>query len=480
MLSIIGYATIAVILALLLTQRVSAVVALAGIPILAAFAAGNSASQVGAFIKDGLGGVVGVAAMFVFAIIFFGVLRDAGLFDPVIDRIVKLAGSAPVTVTVATTALAMVAHLDGAGAITFLIAVPAMLPIYERLGMSRLVLTTCVGLGAGVMNILPWGGPTARAATTIGVDANQIWIPLIPAQIGGMVLALAVAYILGRKEARRLQRLAAGDVSAEVEESTARVRVIGEVSLARSGGNFTAASGGPGRSDAAAIYVETSGEPQADSSGRGLRRPKLLWVNAIVVIATLAALISAVAPPEMCFMIAAIVALIINYPGLKAQTARFDAHAKGAMLMASTLLAAGVLLGVLKGSGMIEAMANSAAHVIPPEIMPVLPLIVGVLGVPMSLVFGPDAYYFGVLPVLVGVGDQFGVSALHLAQASLIGQETVGFPISPLTGAFYLLVGLANVDIGRHIRHLIGWAWLVSIGMLAIAVATGVIPIAAS
>lgn len=479
MLSIIGYATIAVILVLLLTQRVSAVVALAGVPILAAFAAGNSASQVGAFIKDGLGGVVGVAAMFVFAIIFFGVLRDAGLFDPVIDRIVRLAGSAPATVTIATTALAMVAHLDGAGAITFLIAVPAMLPLYERLGMSRLVLTTCVGLGAGVMNVVPWGGPTARAATTIGVDANQIWVPLIPAQIGGIFLALAVAYFLGRKEARRLQRLSAGDFSAEVEESSARVRVTEEVSLARSG-NFASAGGGQGRPDAAVIFIETSGEPQPDSDGRGLRRPKLLWLNAIVLVATLAALISAVAPPEMCFMIAAIVALIINYPGLKAQTARFDAHAKGAMLMASTLLAAGVLLGVLQGSGMIEAMANSAAHVIPPGVMPVLPLIVGILGVPMSLVFGPDAYYFGVLPVLVGVGEQFGVSALHLAQASVIGQETVGFPISPLTGAFYLLVGLANVDIGRHIRHLIGWAWLVSIGMLAIAVATGVIPLAAS
>lgn len=480
MLSILGYATIAVILVLLLTQRTSAVVALAGVPILAAFVAGNSATQVGVLIKDGLGGVVGVAAMFVFAIMFFGVLRDAGFFDPVINRIVKFAGHAPVTVTIATTALAMVAHLDGAGAITFLIAVPAMLPIYERLGMSRLVLTTCVGLGAGVMNIVPWGGPTARAATTIGVDANEIWIPLIPAQIGGMILALGVAYFLGRKEARRLQRLAAGDVTAEVEESTARVRVTEGVSLAENRGKLGTGTAESERLGTSVVFLETSSDPEIESVGDSLRRPKLLWVNAILMVATLVALISAIAPPEMCFMIAAIVALLINYPGLKAQTGRFDAHAKGAMLMASTLLAAGVLLGVLKGSGMIEAMAHSAADIIPSQIMPVLPLLVGVLGVPMSLIFGPDAYYFGVLPVLVGVGEQFGVSAMHLAQASVIGQETVGFPISPLTGAFYLLVGLANVDIGRHIRHLIGWAWLVSIGMLAIAVATGVIPLVAS
>ncbi|WP_347875874.1 SLC13 family permease [Rhodococcus sp. (in: high G+C Gram-positive bacteria)] len=124
---------------------------------------------------------------------------------------------------VATTALAVVAHLDGAGATTFLIAVPAMLPIYERLGMSRLVLATCVGLGAGVMNMVPWGGPTARAAATLGVDANELWVPLIPAQIAGVAYALGAAYYLGRRERTRLAKVAAGDASAVVEESTARV-----------------------------------------------------------------------------------------------------------------------------------------------------------------------------------------------------------------------------------------------------------------
>jgi len=470
MLSIIGYATIAVILALLLTQRVSAVVALAGVPILAAFIAGNSATEVGTFVKDGLGGVVSVAAMFVFAIVFFGVLRDAGLFDPLINRIVKLAGNAPVTVTIATTTLAMVAHLDGAGAITFLIAIPAMLPIYERLGMSRLVLTTCVGLGAGVMNVVPWGGPTARAASTIGVDANSIWVPLIPAQIGGMILALGIAYYLGRREHRRL--------SAEPMSELVSVTAGASVNSAKNDSTVESPAG-------AEESANGSGEIKAPVADQGhepdsLTRPKLLWVNALLVVITLAALISAVAPPEMCFIVAAIMALLINYPGLKAQTGRFDAHAKGAMLMASTLLAAGVLLGVLEGSGMIDAMAHSAAQIIPSQIMPVFPLIVGILGVPMSLIFGPDAYYFGVLPVLVGVGEQFGISSLHVAQASVLGQETVGFPISPLTGAFYLLVGLAGVDIGRHIRHLIGWAWVVSIGMLIIACVTGVIPWVAS
>lgn len=467
MLSLLGFGTIAIILLLLFTQRVAAIVALAGVPLAAAFLAGNSPSEVAGFVKDGLGGVVGVAAMFLFAIVFFGIMRDAGLFDPLIARIVKWAGSAPPTVAVATTALALVAHLDGAGAVTFLIAVPAMLPIYERLGMSRLVLATCVGLGAGVMNLVPWGGPTARAAATLGVDANELWVPLIPAQIAGVVFALAIAYYLGRRERTRLAKVAAGDVKAEVEESTARVGQ--RIPVPATGGTNEPASVGSGGD-------ETPEEPDRPDEP-SLLRPKLFWVNVVLVVATLAALIAAVAPPETCFIIATIVALLINYPGMKAQSARIEAHAVGAMLMVGTLLAAGVLLGVLDGSGMIESMAVSAANVIPDWMAPALPLIVGVFAVPMSLIFGPDAYYFGVLPVLIEVGDQFGISAIHLAQASIIGEETVGFPISPMTGAFYLLVGLAKVDIGRHIRHTLGWAWLVSLGMLGVAFATGVIPV---
>ncbi|MDZ7929252.1 MAG: SLC13 family permease [Rhodococcus sp. (in: high G+C Gram-positive bacteria)] len=471
MLSLLGFGTIAIILLLLFTQRVAAIVALAGVPLAAAFLAGNSPTEVAGFVKDGLGGVVGVAAMFLFAIVFFGIMRDAGLFDPIIARIVRWAGSAPPTVAVATTALAVVAHLDGAGATTFLIAVPAMLPIYERLGMSRLVLATCVGLGAGVMNMVPWGGPTARAAATLGVDANELWVPLIPAQIAGVVFALGVAYYLGRRERTRLAKVAAGDMSAVVEESTARVA---EPVSARTG----SAVGG---TDEEAGSPSTGGDeadgPATASSDRALLRPKLFWVNAFLVVATLAALIAAIAPPETCFIIATIVALLVNYRGMKDQSARIEAHAVGAMLMVGTLLAAGVLLGVLDGSGMIESMAVSAANAIPDAMAPALPLIVGVFAVPMSLIFGPDAYYFGVLPVLIEVGDQFGVSAMDLAQASIIGEETVGFPISPMTGAFYLLVGLAKVDIGKHIRHTLGWAWLISLGMLGVAMATGAIPV---
>jgi CitMHS family citrate-Mg2+:H+ or citrate-Ca2+:H+ symporter len=493
-----GFLTIGVILALLLSNRVAAVVALVGVPIVFAAIAGFDPEEIGEFVADGLGGVVGVTVMFVFAITYFGVMRDAGLFDPVIRRIVRWAGNAPVTICIATTALAMAAHLDGAGATTFLITIPAMIPLFDRLGMSRLTLSVCVGLGAGTMNLLPWGGPTARAAATAGVPANDLWVPLIPAQIAGMVAALAVAWFLGTREARRIARAGtpadrtarSAGAGAGTGRELAADRASGTTTTSAAGSSSTAtatAGDDPASEDTAGEVTAASSQdaapPNVDElteEERSLRRPRLLWFNAALTIAVLAALVAGLAPPELIFLVGVVVALVVNYPGLKSQTARIEAHATGAMLMATTLLAAGSFLGILEGSGMITAMADAAASVVPASAAPGLPLIVGVLGVPLSLLFGPDAYYFGVLPVLNALGEQYGVPAVEITQASLLGQETVGFPISPLTGSFYLLVGLAGVDIGKHIRALFGWAWLVSIVMVVVALLTGAIALGAT
>lgn len=294
-----GFITVAVILALLLTNRVAAVVALAGVPVLTALVAGFSPVKIGEFVTGGLGGVAGVVAMFVFAIVYFGLMRDAGMFDPIIRRIVGFAGNAPVTVCLATTTLAMAAHLDGAGATTFLITIPAMLPLFDRLGMSRLVLTTCVGLGAGVMNIVPWGGPTARAAATSDVPANELWVPLIPAQLAGMVAVLAIAWFLGRRETRRLAATPA-DTRADTRATTADASGVADVPATDVRHDV--------RPDA--VGTLTAEEQQ-------LRRPRLFWVNVALTVAVIGALVSAVATPELIFLIAVVVALLINYPGLK-------------------------------------------------------------------------------------------------------------------------------------------------------------------
>ncbi len=429
MLAFLGFLTIIVLLTLIMTKKLSPVVALIAVPIVVSVI-GGFAGEVGGYITDGIKSIAPVGTMFIFAILFFGILTDAGTFDPIINKILKLVGNDPVKIAIGTAVLAMLVHLDGSGAVTFLITIPAMLPLYDTLKMDRRVLATIVALSAGTMNVLPWGGPTIRAATSLEIPVTELFNPLLPALIAGLIFVIFVAYRLGKKEKQRL-----GDIA----------------------------------SDQLQIQREIDEEKQK------LARPKMFFVNVLIIIASVVTLISGKLPPVVIFMMAFALSLVINYPSVKEQRQRVDAHAKAALMMASILFAAGAFIGIMKGSGMITEMANAAVSVIPSTLGKLIPVITGVISMPASLLFDPDSFYFGVLPVLSAAARGFGVSALNVGRAAILGQMTTGFPVSPLTGSTFLLIGLTGVDLGEHQKKTIPYAFATTIVMLIVAIIIGAI-----
>jgi CitMHS family citrate-Mg2+:H+ or citrate-Ca2+:H+ symporter len=295
------------------------------------------------------------------------------------------------------------------------------------------VLAAAVALGAGVMNVVPWGGPTLRAAAALHVPVAQLYRPMVPAQLVGLAFAAGVAWWLGRRETRRL-----------------------------------AASG-------AAAHEVAPVERTLTDTERALRRPDRFWVNVLLTLAVLGLMIASVLPPAVMFMLGAAAALLVNYPSVKVQRARVDAHAQGALMMASILLAAGVFTGIMQGTGMLGAMAKSASAYVSPGAAPHLPLALGLVAMPLSLLFDPDSFYFGVLPVLAETTRLLGVAPEQVAHGALMGQMTVGFPVSPLTPATFLLVGLAGVELGAHQRFTIPLLWATSVVMTVALVLTGAI-----
>lgn len=429
MLALLGIATIVVLLVLIMSKKVSAVVALIGVPLMAALI-GGFGSQVAVFMTDGIREIAPTGVMFIFAILFFGILTDAGTFRPIIDRLLRLAGRDPARVAVATALLAMIVHLDGSGAVTFLVTIPAFLPLYDTLGMRRTTLATIVALGAGTMNILPWGGPTLRAASALGVPVTDLFNPLLVPVAMGLLFVLLLAYRLGRSERGRE---AAGSAVPEPEIQEASARATDH------------------------------------------ERPALFWFNIVLILVSVVALVSGFAPPHVVFMVAFAVAVTVNYPNVRQQAERVNAHAKAALLMAGILFAAGCLTGILKGSGMIDAMAQSAVEVIPTWVGHHLPVITGLASVPASLLFDPDSFYFGVLPLLASTFEHFGGAGIEVGQAAIMGQMTTGFPVSPLTGSTYLLVGLTGVELGDHQRRTLPYAFLVTLLILVVSLLMGVI-----
>mgnify|MGYP006165355389 FL=1 len=380
-------------------------------------------------IGEGLQTIAPTGVMFVFAILFFGILLDAGTFQPIISRLLKIAGNDPIKIALATAVLAMLIHLDGSGAVTFLVVIPALAPIYDQIGMKRITLACIVALSAGTMNILPWGGPTIRAATALNVPVTELFNPILIPFLFGLITVLGIAFFLGKGEKNRL----------------------GDITL---------------------TYT-----PEAQNPSDELVRPKLFWVNILLILAAITTMILGWAPPFVIFMLAFALALLINYPKVEEQKKRIDAHAKEAILMASILFAAGSFTGILKGTGMMEAMAATVQTLLPEQLGRQLPLLTGLVAMPASLLFDPDSFYFGILPLLSTTAATFGASSLEVGQAAILGQMTTGFPISPLTGSTFLLVGLAGVELGDHQKKTIPLAFLVTMVMLLVSVVLGIISI---
>ncbi|MFF4132765.1 CitMHS family transporter [Streptomyces mirabilis] len=480
MLTILGFTMIATFLVLIMVKKMSPIAALVLIPALFCVFVGKGA-KLGDYVIDGVTSLAPTAAMLMFAIVYFGVMIDVGLFDPIVRGILKFCKADPLRIVVGTALLAAIVSLDGDGSTTFMITVSAMYPLYKRLKMSLVVMTGVAAMANGVMNTLPWGGPTARAATALKLDASDIFVPMIPALAVGLLGVLALSYVLGRRERKRLGVLTLDEVL-EPETETVLVgagagasgdgadAVGGEKRAARTGGS---GSGSGTASGADADLPEADDDFQGLDPHRATLRPKLYWFNALLTVTLLTAMIMEWLPIPVLFLLGAALALTVNFPHMPDQKARLGAHAENVLNVSGMVFAAAVFTGVLQGTGMVDHMSKWLVSNIPDGMGPHMALVTGVLSIPLTYFMSNDGFYFGVLPVLAEAGQAHGVSSLEIARASLVGQPL--HMSSPLVPAVYVLVGMAKVEFGDHTRFVVKWAALTSLVVLGAGILFGII-----
>ncbi|MFS7878323.1 MULTISPECIES: CitMHS family transporter [Streptomyces] len=487
MLTILGFVMIATFLVLIMMKKMSPMGALVLIPALFCVLVGKGA-HLGDYVLEGVGDLAPTAAMLMFAIIYFGVMIDVGLFDPIVRLILRFCKADPMRVVVGTAILAAIVSLDGDGSTTFMITVSAMVPLYRRLKMSLVVMTGVAAMANGVMNTLPWGGPTARAATALKVDASDIFVPMIPALAVGLLFVIALSYGLGLRERKRLGVLTLDEVTAgDPEQVLVGAGSGGKGAKGRKGVKAAPTGGGAGSgTDAEAPSPKGSGssdspshEGEDDDELKGLDphratlRPKLYWFNAALTVALLALMVTETMPIPVLFLLAAAVALTVNFPNMKDQKARVAAHAENVVNVSGMVFAAAVFTGVLTGTGMVEHMARWLVDGVPEGMGPHMAIVTGVLSLPLTYFMSNDGFYFGIVPILAEAGAAHGVSALEIARASLVGQAL--HMSSPLVPAVYVLVGMAKVEFGDHTRFTVKWAALTSLVVLAAGLAFGII-----
>ncbi|MDH6448804.1 CitMHS family citrate-Mg2+:H+ or citrate-Ca2+:H+ symporter [Streptomyces sp. SAI-119] len=472
MLTILGFAMIATFLVLIMMKKMSPIAALVLIPALFCVFVGKGA-KLGDYVIEGVTSLAPTAAMLMFAIVYFGVMIDVGLFDPIVRGILKFAKADPMRIVVGTAILAAIVSLDGDGSTTFMITVSAMYPLYKRLKMSLVVMTGVAAMANGVMNTLPWGGPTARAATALKLDASDIFVPMIPALAVGLLGVFVLSYVLGMRERKRLGTLTLGDVLVKepVEEKETEAVLVGAGSGGSGTGKSAVATGGSGSgTDAEDGDKERF---QVLDPHRPTLRPKLYWFNALLTVTLLTSMIMEWLPIPVLFLLGAALALTVNFPHIPDQKARLAAHADNVLNVSGMVFAAAVFTGVLQGTGMVDHMARWMVDVIPEGMGPHMALVTGILSLPLTYFMSNDGFYFGVLPVLAEAGAAHGVSPLEMARASLVGQPL--HMSSPLVPAVYVLVGMAKVEFGDHTRFVVKWAALTCLLILGAGILFGII-----
>jgi CitMHS family citrate-Mg2+:H+ or citrate-Ca2+:H+ symporter len=440
MLTLLAYGMVVTFMALIMTRRLSPLTALVLVPVAFALLGGFRA-ELGPMMLEGIGKLAPTGVMLLFAILYFAIMIDAGLFEPFVARVVRLVQGDPVRVVAGSAALALLVSLDGDGSTTYMITTAAMLPLYHRLQLRPLVLACVTMLASGVMNLLPWGGPTARAASALGLPVDAVFLPMIPAMVGGALWVLFVAWRLGVAERARLAGVTAVSPDVEVDAGTVPPRDR-------------------------AMEAGTALAPHAS----GWRAA----ANVALTAALLAALVLALLPLPVLFLLAFAVALVVNHPTLAAQKALLHRHAGNVLAVVGLIFAAGAFVGILSGTKMVDAMAASVVALVPPALGPYLAPVTGVLSVPFTFFISNDAFYFGVLPVLAKAGAAYGISAEAMARASLVGQPV--HLLSPLVPSTFLLVGLAGVEFDAHQRKTLGWALGASAVLLLVALLAGVVP----
>ncbi|WP_380178310.1 CitMHS family transporter [Kalamiella sp. sgz302252] len=438
MLSLLGYGMIVVFMILIMTKKLSALVALTLIPILFALIAGFG-GEMGGMMIDGLKKVAPTAIMVIFAILYFSTMFDTGLFDPIIRFFLRIINGDPVKAVMCSAVLAAMVSLDGDGSTTYMICVTAMLPLFKRIRLDPLALTCVVFLSGSITNLLPWGGPLARVAASLKVESAELFVPLIPSMLCGFVGVLALSWYIGIRERRRLGKLSIQSGNVVLEED-------------------------------AESYL-----PAINDVSEELRRPKLFWLNAGLTLLLMVSLVMELLPLSVLFMVAFALALLINYPHLDAQRQRIAAHAPAALNQTSIFLAAGIFAGILSGTGMVTAMSNSLLDVLPQSWGPYLAPITALISLPGTFFMSNDAFYYGVLPVLAEAGRAYGIEPIEIGRASLVGQPI--HLLSPLVASTYLLVGLAGVEFSDHQKYTYKWAFLLCMIFLGSSLLLGLYPL---
>lgn len=436
MLSILGFSTIILFMFLVMTNRMSAFVAIVLSPIIFAIL-GGFGNELGPMMLEGIKLVAPTAVLLLFAVLYFGIMMDTGLFDPVSRKILQIAKGDPVKIVIGTAILALLVALDGDGTTSYMIICSAMLPIYKKIGINPLILATIAVMSLGTISgMTPWGGAATRAISVLGLDATEYFTPLIPAIICGSAWVILTAYVMGRMERKRIGIIQLEKINLEMVAHQELAATI------------------------------TEDQPVTSK----------FWFNFLLTLTLMVALILGLAPLPVLFIVGFVLALLVNHPNLAEQKSIIKEYASHAVPVVMLVLGAGIFTGILSETKMVDSMASDLLRLVPDSFGPFFTIIVALISLPLSFLMSNDAFFFGALPVLAQAASEYGINSIEIARAGVIGQPL--HSIGPTSAPLWVLLELVRRDLGQFQRYALLPVTILSLMFIVFALITGAISIA--
>lgn len=431
-LAILGYLLVIIMMIGLLKGKLTPIVAFVVLPIIFALVAGFGPLEIADFVKDGVPKTLSAAALALFATAYFAIMTDEGLFDPVVSFLSRRAGGNVVAIMLITVIIAAISHMDTGMTSTILVTIPAMLPLYRKFKIKPEYLFLLMSQSIAVVNLLPHGGGMIRMSSVSGLEISTMFRTVAPVLAIMLVYNLGCAVVFGRREQRRI---AAGKDEATYGDVTDRKVEFKDVKI-------------------------------------GVK----YWLNLVVTLGLLALMFEGSLPGYFVFMIGLALALLINYRSTKDQNATLKRVAEKAYPIALVMLASGVLVGVMSGTGMLTEMANVIVSVIPSAFRRFYGVIVGVLSLPFSFALGADGFYYGLSPLFLEVGASYGFTTLSLACIMMLARDALG-TITPVSAVTYLAPGLLGKELPTFIKFSLKYLVLFFAIELVLCIVFGILPV---
>lgn len=410
MVALVGLIMFIVSSYLALCKKMHLMVPFIVVPTVAALLLGFSFADTMKFAADGVTTVFNTVLLCVFAVLYFAVLSETGMFDIMINKLVSITKGNIYIVMVVTILVAFIGHLDGAYNTTYLIAIPALAPLYKKLNIDRRCLVLLVSLAAAPMTGMAWAQPAKMQVFDATIDAQVMANSLLP--VIGIMLALAIVFAVGC-------------------------------------GRFYSRKNASEIAELRAAFNGEDANKKVDFSGNPLARPQYFWINFALFIFSLYCFMFVHVKTYMLFMLFSSAALIINYHNAKDQGTIVRKHSATMLAPAILFMGIGVMVGILNGTGMVTAMVDAMLGVVPQSMARFTHVLFAIIILPLE-VFIPYQAFQSINPLLLGIGAGCGLTGYQVLTCLCISYLN---PCSPLVAAANLATELAEVDIVEQAKY---------------------------